>query len=77
MGSVDKRGRLEEEVFSYTPGKDKVFISYRGKQVTVLKGEKRQVFLRKIAGADRLDAQLIMAKATGNFKRGNEKNRKG
>ena len=30
-------------------------------------------FLNKVEGADDRDAQLAMAKATGNFKRGNER----
>lgn len=76
--SVDKRGVLDEEIFAYRTTKDKkVFISWRGKQVTTLSGAKAERFIEEITDADGKDAQLIMAKATGNFKRGNEKaNRK-
>ena len=71
---VDKRGILDEEVFTYRISKDKkVFISYEGKQVTTLSGKKADAFIAKIQIAESKDAQLIMAKVTGNFKRGNEK----
>ena len=72
--SVDKRGILDEEIFSYRITKDgKVFISYEGKQVTILSSKKADEFARKITNAEGKEAQLIMAKVTGNFKRGNEK----
>lgn len=62
-----------EEVFSCKITKDKkVFISWYGKQVTTLSGNKADNFIADIEEADEIEAQLIMAKATGNFKRGNE-----
>jgi len=71
---VDKRNILDKEVFTYRVTKDqKVFISYEGKQVTTLSGKKAEDFIKKIHSAEGKDIQLIMAKATGNFKRGNEK----
>jgi len=71
---VDKRGILDEEVFSYRITKDrKVFISYHGKQVTALSGNRAEAFISEIEDAEGKEAQLIMAKVTGNFKRGNEK----
>ncbi|MCL2421144.1 MAG: hypothetical protein FWD03_04735 [Defluviitaleaceae bacterium] len=71
---IDKRGILDETVFSYKTTKDKkVFISYHGKQVTILSGNKADRFISEIENAEGREAQLIMAKATGNFKRGNEK----
>jgi len=51
----------------------KVFIAYEGKHVVTLSGKKAEDFIVKIQGTEGKDAQLIMAKATGNFKRGNEK----
>ena len=76
--SVDKRGILENEVFTYRITKDKkVFISCEGKQVTTLSGGAAEKFIADIAGAEGKDAQLILAKVTGNFKRGNEKLFKG
>ncbi|MEI2737154.1 MAG: hypothetical protein V9F01_00045 [Chitinophagaceae bacterium] len=74
MNDIDKRGRLQEEVFTYQETKDgKVFIFWQGKRVTILSGKKAQQFVAKIAAADHHQAQLFMAKATGNFKRGNER----
>jgi len=78
MSNIDKRGVLDEEVFTYRITKDnKVFISYEGKQVTTLSGRRAESFISDISGTDGKDAQLIMAKVTGNFKRGNEKLFKG
>jgi len=78
MSPVDKRNILDEEIFTYRTTKDKkVFISYEGRQVTTLSGKKAEDFIKKIHGLEGKDAQLVMAKATGNFKRGNEKLFKG
>lgn len=75
MDNIDKHHRLDEEVFSYRTTKDnKVFISWYGKQVMILKGKQAEEFLKKIAGLEHKQAQLVMAKITGNFKRGNERN---
>ena len=72
--NVDKRGVLDEKVFACRITKDKkVFISYEGKQVVTLSGKKAEDFIARIKDVEGKDAQLIMAKATGNFKRGNEK----
>ena len=73
---VDKRGRLETEVFTYKITKDKkVFISCQGhsKPVAILKGRRAEDFIALIKNADGKEAQLIMAKATGHFKHGNER----
>ena len=73
---IDKRNILDDEVFTYKLSKDKkVFISWHGKQVTTLSGKKSEEFLKKIENSSFHEMQLIMAKATGNFKRGNEKGR--
>ena len=74
MTETDKRQVLDEEVFTYRLSKDgKVAIYWHGKQVTVLKGRQAQKFMVGIAALDGREAQLVMAKATGNFKRGNER----
>ena len=71
---VDRRNIFEEEIFTYKISKDKkVFISWRGKPITILNGVKAESFIADIAKVEGREAQLIMAKATGNFKRGNEK----
>ncbi|KZE69269.1 hypothetical protein AWM68_03100 [Fictibacillus phosphorivorans] len=75
MGNTDKRKRLEEEVFTYRITKNNsVFIEYQGKQVMVLKGKEAEKIMNRIDQAStEKDVQLILAKVTGNFKRGNEK----
>lgn len=75
MDHIDKRNRLKEEPFNYRVIKDNtVFIDYYGNQVKILKGKEAEKFLEKLNGAaDTQAAQLIMAKVTGNFKRGNER----
>ena len=74
MGEVDRRGRLAEEVFSYRAGKDGVVsIAWHGRPMTTLRGRAAARFLAPVAGLDPRAAQLEMAKATGNFKRGNER----
>jgi hypothetical protein len=74
MNVIDKRNIFEEEVFSYRVGKDnKVFIEWYGKQVMILKGKQAQKFINRVEGLDGREAQLVMAKITGNFKRGNER----
>jgi hypothetical protein len=75
MGEVDKRGRLEEEPLSYCITKNnKIMIYWQGKQVKILKGKESDKFIAGIEAAVGIEKQLIMAKVTGNFKRGNEKN---
>jgi tRNA (guanine37-N1)-methyltransferase len=64
----------EEPPFSFQATKNgKVLISWNGRLVTTLADKDAQKFLARIEDADGEDAQLIMAKATGNFKRGNER----
>ncbi|WP_066498755.1 hypothetical protein [Abyssisolibacter fermentans] len=63
-----------EEIFSYKITKDnKVFIFWYNKQIKILKGKESTKFMKRIEKTNEEHAQLIMAKITGNFKRGNEK----
>jgi hypothetical protein len=74
MSEVDKRNRLDDDIFSYREMKDgTVQISWYRKRVMTLKGLQARKFLAKIAELDGKQAQLVMAKITGNFKRGNER----
>lgn len=74
MNNIDKNNKLKEEPFSYKVSKDnKVFIFWQEKQAMILKGGDSKKFLSKVSKADTIESQLIMAKITGNFKRGNEK----
>jgi len=57
--------------FAYRVTKDgKVFISWNGRHVTTLVGHKADAFLAQV---DEDDPQLVMARVTGNFRRGNER----
>ena len=74
MRVEDKRNLFVEDVFTYCASKDgKVFLAWRGKQVKILKGAAAADFIGKVAGLDRRSAQLLMAKVTGNVRRGNER----
>src|SRR6478672_1312424 len=42
--NIDKRGRLDDEIFSYRESKDKVFIFWYKKQVMILKGQQARKF---------------------------------
>jgi hypothetical protein len=68
---IDRRGRLEEEPFAYRRTKDgKVFVSWNGRQIMVLKGREAERFLAAVEGAEPRCAQLVMARITGHFKHG-------
>jgi hypothetical protein len=60
--------------FAWRATKDgRVRISWRGRLVTTLAGAPAARFLREVDGADEEAEQLLLARVTGNFKRGNER----
>jgi hypothetical protein len=64
--------------FAWTATKDgRVRISWQGKVVTTLAGERAARFLEQVEHADEDAEQLLLARVTGNFKRGNERSRRG
>ena len=68
------RGGLGDSPFAYREvGAGKVFITWRSQEVLVLKGSAAASFLRRVTGLDTAGQQVLMAKVTGNFKRGNER----
>ena len=74
MKRIDQHGELELEPFSYRATKDGlVFLEYQRATVKTLAGENAKKFLKKIGALEGLALQLVLAKLTGNFKRGNEK----
>jgi hypothetical protein len=74
MPGVDKRNKFDDEVFRYDTVKDgRVMIYWHDKMVMTLKGPKAQKFLAQVEEVDDREAQLVMAKITGNFKHGNER----
>jgi hypothetical protein len=65
---------LESMPFSYATRADgSIVISYRTAPVTILRGRSAERFATRLSGADDAAAQQLMARATGNFKRGNER----
>jgi len=63
-----------EAEFSYQLAKDgKVRVFWRDRHVVTLTGQKAATFRGRIESADEREAQLLMARVTGNFKRGNER----
>jgi hypothetical protein len=68
---------MSENEFAYHATKDgRISISWRGKPVVMLRGERAERFLRQAQSCGDEALQLLMARATGNFKRGNERERK-
>jgi len=70
---------LEEDPFDWHTTKDgRVFISRGGQQVTVVGGDQARRLIAGLENArtrgDESAAQRLLARATGNYKRGNERN---
>lgn len=60
--------------FSYRTTKDgRLRVSFRGRHVVTLAGTDAQRLASRLEGAGAEREQLLLAKATGNFKRGNER----
>lgn len=73
---IDARGRLEDEPFGWRATKDgRVLVSFHGRQVAVVAGQRaaRVAAELEAADADVARVQMLLAKVTGNFKRGNER----
>ncbi len=76
VSEIDKRNKLSEEPFAYQIMENgKVAISYKGKQIKIVKNKEAERLLTKIKAVedDMTEVQLLLAKITGNFKHGNEK----
>ena len=73
----DRRGvLLKEQPFTFRQrGDGSVAIFWRRRRATVLTGKLAENFLATAPECTGQELQLLMAKATGNFKRGNEKRR--
>lgn len=59
--------------FSYLIKNKEVSILRNGKKVTVLRGARAAEFCEDVVDMDDTSAQQLMARLTGNYKRGNEK----
>ena len=58
------------EGFSYEVRGSEVIVSHRGRRAAILRGEAAARFLRRL---ETRDPQQLMARVTGNYKRGNER----
>ena len=56
--------------FAFTTRGAEVRISHHGRHATTLRGSAAAEFLAEVV---RVDAQQLMARATGNYRRGNER----
>ncbi len=72
---VDRRGRLAGRPFTCQLTRDKILISWRGRIIKTLAGDEAKRFRAELAATDEDGAQLLLAKVTGNFKRGTEPRR--
>jgi hypothetical protein len=59
--------------FRFEQRAESVVITHRGKHASTLRGARAAAFLAEVAAGD---AQLVMARWTGNYKRGNEREAK-
>ncbi len=70
--TIDKRGKLAEEPFDVQITRDKVLVRFRGRLVRTLTGADADE-IRDAVGTGPEAVQLVVARKTGNFKRGNER----
>ena len=60
--------------FSYRTTKDgRVLVAFRGRHVVTVAGRRADRLAAALAAADGEQEQLLLARATGNFKRGTER----
>jgi hypothetical protein len=71
---IDQRGKLQEDAFDCQITKDKrVLLFWCGKHIKTFKGTDAEKLIQRLDALDDIEVQLVLAKATGNFKRGNER----
>jgi hypothetical protein len=68
---IDRRGKLAAEPFDVEVAADKVLVRFRGRLVRTLTGNDADAVRAVLEDAEAL--QLVVARKTGNFKRGNER----
>lgn len=61
------------EGFTYTERGDDVVLLHHGRPAATLRGRRAAVFLEDVTAGDERDAQELMARLTGNYRRGNER----
>jgi phytoene dehydrogenase-like protein len=65
---------LEDDPFDWRTTKDgQVLVSRGGRLVTTVRGRSAAALLARLEPADETAVQHLLARATGNYKRGNER----
>ena len=64
---------LQDSPYTWKEFNEEVRIFWHDTLATILRKDRASQFLAKILEASPEEAQLLMAKMTGNFKRGNER----
>jgi len=70
---IDQRGKLADEPFDVQVTRDKVLIKFRGRIVRTITGHDADELRAAVTAGDEAALQLLVARKTGNFKRGNER----
>ena len=70
---IDRRGKLAEAPFDVQVTRDKVLVRFRGRLVRAVTGADAEEIRVAAARGDAEAVQLLVARRTGNFKRGNER----
>ena len=76
MSEIDKRNRSTAEPFAnQTTKKGTGIIYHNGKKINIIKDSEAERLIARIKEVEDniTEVQLLLAKITGNFKRGNEK----
>lgn len=74
MNDVDKRNRLREKPFSYRITKgNRTLIYFENRMIKTLNEKETKKLSSKIDELEEFEIQLLLAKLTRNFKRGNER----
>lgn len=70
----DTRNRFDQDVFTHRITKDgRVLISWQGRVVTTVAGARARKLIEQLDRGDRREVQHLLARATGNFRHGNER----
>jgi len=71
---LSEESKLADCPFHFREAKNgSVQIGYKNRVVTTLRGKEAAKFMHKVQSCDEPAQQVLMAKATGHFKHGNER----
>jgi hypothetical protein len=64
---------MPEDTFTYRRAGAAIMIFWRGREVKTMRGAPAVALLHKLDASDEDEQQALLARATGNFKRGTER----